>query len=98
MIEYDDSLVEQVSHTLDLRKPNRDALDAIAQALAASEPGAELVADLATGVGKTYIAGALLDYLYASGVSNVVIVTPGLASVGLTWVTVSLPLFRTTSV
>lgn len=77
MIDYDETLVEQVAHTLDLRKPNRDALDKIAQALAIAEPGTELVADLATGVGKTYIAGALLDYLYASGVSNVVIVTPG---------------------
>ncbi|SDL23016.1 type III restriction enzyme [Glycomyces sambucus] len=77
MIEYDHSLIEQVSHTLDLRKPNQDALDALAQALRTAEFGAELVADLATGVGKTYIAGALLDYLYASGVSNVVIVTPG---------------------
>jgi len=77
VIEYDESLIEQVSHTLDLRKPNRDALDALARALDSAEPGAELVADLATGVGKTYIAGALIDYLYASGVSNVVIVTPG---------------------
>lgn len=76
-IEYDPSLVDQVAHTLDLRKPNRDALDALAQALDRAEPGAELVADLATGVGKTYIAGGLLDYLYASGVSNVIIVTPG---------------------
>lgn len=77
MIDYEENLVEQVAHTLDLRKPNRDALDAIARALATAEPGAELVADLATGVGKTYIAGAMLDYLYASGISNVVIVTPG---------------------
>jgi type III restriction enzyme len=77
VIEFDESLIEQVAHTLDLRKPNRDALAAIAKALDVAEPGAELVADLATGVGKTYIAGALLDYLYASGVSNVVIVTPG---------------------
>ena len=36
-----------------------------------------MVADLATGVGKTYIAGGCLDYLYESGVRNVVIVTPG---------------------
>lgn len=77
MIDYDEQLVEQVAHTLDLRKPNRDALDHIARALEQAEFGAELVADLATGVGKTYIAGGLLDYLYASGVSNVVIVTPG---------------------
>lgn len=77
MIHYDEALVEQVAHMLDLRRPNRDALDALARALATAEPGAELVADLATGVGKTYIAGGLLDYLFASGVSNVVIVTPG---------------------
>lgn len=77
MIDYDEQVVAQVAHTLDLRKPNRDALDTIARALAVAEPGTELVADLATGVGKTYIAGGLLDYLYASGVSNVVIVTPG---------------------
>lgn len=77
MIEYDEALVEQVAHTLDLREPNRHALEALARALASAEPGGELVADLATGVGKTYIAGALLEYLYSSGVSNVVIVTPG---------------------
>lgn len=77
MIEFDGSLVEHVAHMLDLRSPNRDALEAIARALDSADPGVELVADLATGVGKTYIAGALLDYLYASGVSNVVIMTPG---------------------
>lgn len=76
-IEYDPALVEQVAHILDLRAPNAAALDAIARRLEAAEPGAELVADLATGVGKTYIAGGLLDYLAASGVRNVVIVTPG---------------------
>lgn len=77
MIEFDGSLVEHVAHMLDLRSPNRDALESIARALDSADPGVELVADLATGVGKTYIAGALLDYLYASGVSNVVIMTPG---------------------
>ncbi len=76
-IPYDAALVEQVSHTLDLRKPNQAALDAIAVALDTASDGAEMIADLATGVGKTYIAGGLLDYLYESGVRNVVIVTPG---------------------
>ena len=60
-----------------MRVPNARALDALARALDEAEPGAELVADLATGVGKTYIAGGLLDYLYETGVRNVVIVTPG---------------------
>ncbi len=76
-VPYNQALVEQVSHTLDLRKPNQAALNAIALALDTAPDGAELIADLATGVGKTYIAGGLLDYLYESGVRNVVIVTPG---------------------
>ena len=76
-IEYDESLVRQISSTLDMRKPNAAALTEIAKALEFAEPGAELVADLATGVGKTYIAGGLLDYLQQQGVRNVVIITPG---------------------
>lgn len=75
--EYDPNIVEAVASTLELRAPNREALDTLAQALDTASHGAELVADLATGVGKTYIAGGLLDYLWASGVRNVVIVTPG---------------------
>ncbi len=77
MIPYNPSLVETVAHTLDLRTPNRDALDTLAQHLADSDPGTSLVADLATGVGKTFIAGALIDYLAESGTRNILIVTPG---------------------
>jgi type III restriction enzyme len=54
-----------------------EALDAIAKALESAPDGAELIADLATGVGKTFIAGALIDYLFEAGVRNVVFVTPG---------------------
>ncbi len=77
LAKYDSALVENIATMLDLRKPNRDALDAIAKAMGDSITSIEVVADLATGVGKTYIAGALLDYLYESGVRNVVIITPG---------------------
>lgn len=77
MITYDEHLVEQIAHTLDLRAPNRAALDALARSLDGAPRGTEIVVDLATGVGKTYIAGGLLDYLEESGVRNVVIVTPG---------------------
>ena len=76
-IEYDEGLVRQITSTLDMRKPNAAALTEIAKALEFALPGAELVADLATGVGKTYIAGGLLDYLQQQGVRNVVIITPG---------------------
>lgn len=77
MVSHDPDLVEAISTSLELRKPNQAALGALAAAMDAAEHGAELVADLATGVGKTYIAGGLLDYLCESGVRNVVIVTPG---------------------
>lgn len=76
-IPYDEQAVQNVSYMLDLREPNERALDAIAQALDGARDGAEFIADLATGVGKTYIAGGLLDYLWLQGVRNVVIVTPG---------------------
>lgn len=76
-IPHDADLVERIVHTLDLRAPNQAALTAIAEALSVAEEGVELITDLATGVGKTYIAGGLIDYLCESGVRNVVIVTPG---------------------
>jgi type III restriction enzyme len=76
-IKYDPALVANVAYALDLRTPNVAALDALARHLETAAEGAELVADLATGVGKTFIAGALLDYLAESGVRNVVIITPG---------------------
>lgn len=76
-IIYDADLVESIGHSLDLRRPNMEALDAIAKSLETAPDGAELIADLATGVGKTFIAGALIDYLFEAGVRNVVFVTPG---------------------
>ncbi len=74
---YDPGLVDTVATTLDLRTPNRDALDTLARSLDGCSHGQVLVADLAPGVGKTYIAAGLIDYLYGVGVRNVVIVTPG---------------------
>lgn len=76
-VEYNPALVQQVAHTLDLRDPNARALDKIAQVLDDAPTGTEIVADLATGVGKTYIAGGLIDYLAGQGVRNIVIITPG---------------------
>ena len=76
-VTYDPALLASISTTLDLRVPNARALDALVRAMSDAEDGAELVADLATGVGKTYIAGGLLDYLNESGIRNVVIITPG---------------------
>ena len=76
-IPYDPNLVDTVASALDLRTPNRAALDTLARAIDDAEPGELFVADLATGVGKTYVAAGLIDYLAAAGVRNIVIVTPG---------------------
>ena len=76
-VAYDPELVASIAHTLDLRAPNAEALDTLAARLEEAPEGVELVADLATGVGKTFVAGGLIDYLAAQGVRNVLIVTPG---------------------
>jgi len=76
-LEYDEGLIEEIATRLDMRAPNIAALDRIARALETAVSGTEIVATLATGVGKTYIAGGLLDYLQQQNVRNVVIITPG---------------------
>lgn len=74
-IEYDRQLVEAIGARLDLRDPNRRALHKVAEKIAAGD-ASEWICDLATGVGKTYLAAGLLEYLAESGVRNVVFVVP----------------------
>lgn len=75
-LPYDEDLVAEISARMDLRKPNAEALIAVADAIE-DGVGREVVCDLATGVGKTYLAAALVDYLARKGVRNVLVVTPG---------------------
>ncbi|WP_442727648.1 DEAD/DEAH box helicase [Streptomyces pseudogriseolus] len=75
-LPYDADLVEEITARLDLRAPNSAAIRAIAQAIVDGD-GKEIVCDLATGVGKTYILAGLVDYLSTLGVRNVLVVTPG---------------------
>ncbi len=75
LVEYQPELVEEIAARLDLREPNRRALDAVAKELGKAEDrGIELVCDLATATGKSYIAAGLVDYLAASGHHNVLVV------------------------
>ncbi|MGE9781967.1 DEAD/DEAH box helicase [Janibacter sp. G368] len=76
-LDYRPDLIDAISASLRLRQPNREALESIASALVDADPDRHLVADLATGVGKTYIAAGLIDYLAGAGVRNIVIITPG---------------------
>jgi type III restriction enzyme len=63
---------------MELRAPNAEALTACAERFdAAHGMPFEVVCDLATAVGKTYLAGGLIEYLAESGVRNFLIVVPG---------------------
>lgn len=77
IVPYDAVAVDDLAARLDLRDPNRRAVAAVADTLDSAEPGAEIVCDLATATGKTYIAAGVIDYLAAAGVRNVLIVCPG---------------------
>jgi type III restriction enzyme len=76
-LPYDEPLVEEITSRMDLRAPNAAALNIVAMEVVAGD-GREIVCDLATGVGKTYLAAALVDYLAIQGVRNILIVTPGM--------------------
>lgn len=72
---YEPEQVEAIAARLDLRDPNRRALHKVAENLVEGD-GREIVCDLATGVGKTYLAAGLLEYLAEAGVRNVVMIVP----------------------
>ena len=78
-VPFDSALIDQVAARLDLRIPNKEALEAVALEL--SETGGNSwygICDLATAVGKTYLAAAFIDYLALSEaqVRNFLFVVP----------------------
>lgn len=80
---FDRDLVAAVAARLDLREPNREALESIAAVVAehfeidGKSPPFEGVIDVATGVGKTYILAAAIEYFAAQGTRNFAVITPG---------------------
>lgn len=77
-ISFDSDLLEQISSEFDLRAPNKAALRKLIFTLDGDyDPDVMQVLNLATGVGKTYLMAAFVEYLRRQGVGNVVIVTPG---------------------
>lgn len=77
-ITYDKALIEEIAARFDLREPNKNALSEIVRRIAERASGfEEMIADLATGVGKTFLMSALIEYLAARGVRHVLVVTPG---------------------
>jgi type III restriction enzyme len=75
-LPVDRGLVDEVAAAMDLREPNRKALHVLVEEVARGG-GREVIADLATGVGKTYLAAALIEYLARVGVRDILIVVPG---------------------
>lgn len=76
--------IQDVASRLDLRAPNRDAVESIALELSLhydvdGKPAPfEAVVDSATGVGKTWIMAGAMEYLAgANGVRNFAVITPG---------------------
>jgi type III restriction enzyme len=83
-LDVDDALIEQISRRMGLREPNRQALETVAAYVSEhydvrEQPAPfEGVIDSATGVGKTYVMGGVIDYLAQHrGWSDFVIVVPG---------------------
>lgn len=75
---YDANLIDDISSRFNLRDPNREAFAAAIEALGGDvNPDIPLVLSLATGVGKTYIMAAIIEYLREIGLLDVIIVTPG---------------------
>lgn len=77
-IPYDPALVAEVATRLDLRAPNAAALEAVARRFDDADGAPfEAVCDIATAVGKTYLAAGTIEYLADAGVRNILIVVPG---------------------
>lgn len=77
-ISFDSDLLESISAEFDLRAPNKAALRKLVFTLDGEyNPDVMQVMNLATGVGKTYLMAAFIEYLRCQGIQNVVIVTPG---------------------
>jgi adenine-specific DNA-methyltransferase len=82
-LSVDEDAIEAIAARLDLREPNREALRSVAYMVSQHHdverrpPPFEGVVDAATGVGKTYIIGAGIDYYAERGHRNFAVVTPG---------------------
>src|SRR5579862_8051692 len=80
---YDLDRMQAIASRLDLREPNREALQSIVfevvnhYEIDREPPPFEAVVDVATGVGKTYIMAAALDYFAGDGVRDFAVITPG---------------------
>src|SRR5262245_27590991 len=82
-LPFDVDRIEAIAARLDLRDPNKEALESIVAAIYRhfevyrEPPPLEAIVDIATGVGKTYVLAAAIEYLAQDGVRNFAVITPG---------------------
>jgi type III restriction enzyme len=84
-LQFQPDLLDEVAHRLDLREPNRKAIESVLlrtsdhyDVQGKTEPY-ECIVDSATGVGKTYVMAGLMEYLAGAEVPvrNFLLLTPG---------------------
>src|SRR5215211_579031 len=74
------NILDNIARKLELRQPNKEAVQAFLthSKNQNSEKLSEYILSVATGVGKTYIIAAILNYLAeAEKITNFLIVVPG---------------------
>lgn len=84
-LRFDDGLLAEVAHRLDLREPNRKAIESVALRVTdhfdgqESPPPFEYIVDSATGVGKTYVMAGLIEYFAGTDTParNFLLLAPG---------------------
>lgn len=83
-LRIDSDAIADIASRLDLRQPNREALETIAFELSqhydvnAGGRPFEAIVESATGVGKTYVLAAAIEYCsLVRGIRNFAIITPG---------------------
>ncbi len=80
---FDVDRIAAVSSALDLRQPNREALESIVFEsvqhfeIDGKPPPFEAVVDVATGVGKTFVLAGAIEYFAGTGTRNFAVITPG---------------------
>jgi type III restriction enzyme len=79
----DQDLLQGIATRLELREPNKDAIETLAVRIARyfeveeGEAPFEGVLDAATGVGKTYILAGAIEYFAAKGHRHFAVIAPG---------------------
>lgn len=77
LIDYDSALVDDLASRFSLREPNMRGLRKAIMELSVQDQPEQVVLDMATGVGKTFLLAGLLEYAANQGVKNLLVVLPG---------------------